>query len=131
MNSRTLPRALSLIVLEKRLLTQPFFMKSILFIATVFLFFACKNNNSGSGTMQSTDSAKAVASPDLTKEEEAEFMSNCVEVAKARLNGDEKKAYASCNCMLNQIKEKYPNLDSAQAMLQDSVQVRQLQKNCQ
>lgn len=106
-------------------------MKPILFFLTAFLFIACNNNDhSAAGTtMQSTTNA-AAAAPDWEQEDEVEFMGNCVEGAKARYKNDEKRAYAYCNCVLNQIKDRYPNMDSAQAMLRDTAQVMKLQEVC-
>ena len=98
-----------------------------LFFAIVF-FISC--NNSSTSAVTATDTTQA-ANPNWSNVGATEFLNNCV--GNAQQNGrfkDEKQAFVFCNCILNQIKQKYPNLDSAQAMLADTAQLVKLQANC-
>lgn len=107
-------------------------MKHILFSLVVLLFVACNNNSTSTATTNVADSATTATNANWSNEGATEFLSNCV--GNAMQNGrykDEKQAYTFCNCILNQIKAKYPNLDSAkQAMEADSTQIVKLQENC-
>lgn len=114
---------------KKISLTSIIFMKPIVVFFALLFTVACKNNTSTTAnSLQLSDSAKA--NPNWSNEGEGEFINNCVTGAKTRYNNDEKQAYKYCNCILNQIKQKYPNLDSASALLNDTAQMVKLQNNC-
>jgi hypothetical protein len=107
-------------------------MKPIILSLSILFLAACNNNTTAtSNTTQTDDSSQVKSNPNWSSEGATEFVNNCV--ANAQQSGrftDEKKAFAFCNCVLNQIKQKYPNLDSAQAMLADTAQMVKLQDNC-
>jgi len=74
---------------------------------------------------ESTSAAKVYAWP---ADEEKEFLSGCVDSAKVKLG--EAAAYAQCKCMLNQLKQNYPNMDSAAPALMDVKRVAEMAARC-
>ena len=88
-----------------------------------YLFFflviivAC---NTKSNNNTAIDSTQAAAGKSFTwsDEDEKEFLADCVEGAKT--NRSDTAAYAQCKCVLDQLKQNFPNLDSADSALADS-----------
>ena len=92
---------------------------------------ACNNNESASVNNNATtvDTTKATKpSFKWAEDEEREFMAGCVDKAKGNL-GDT-ASYSYCHCILAQVKQTYPNMDSASAVLMDTSAVVQYAKNC-
>lgn len=61
-------------------------------------------------------------------EEEREFLSGCVDSATIKM--DEAAAFAQCKCILTQLKQSYPSMDSAAPALMDVKKVAALVENC-
>jgi len=101
--------------------------KFILILACSFCF-AC-NNSSSDASQSTSDSVRTKTSFTWTREDERQFLSDCIDHAKDTHGED--TAYIYCNCVLRQVKEDYPNLDSASAILVDSVQAAKYTDKCQ
>ena len=101
--------------------------KIILFLT--LLFISC---NSSGPSSKEKDSANIQTSRDSvagwTKDSENEFLSGCIEEAKALYPED--TAFIYCNCVLKQLKQKFPSMDSASVILMDSAKAVQFTKNC-
>ncbi|HEU4634147.1 MAG TPA: hypothetical protein VFS22_09195 [Flavisolibacter sp.] len=63
-----------------------------------------------------------------SKEEENEFLLGCVDSAKVKM--DEAAAFAQCKCILAQLKENFPNMDSAAPALMDVKRVAAYVEKC-
>ncbi len=104
-------------------------MFKIFFLFLFVAMAACNNQASDTasknGTTQDTVIKKSFKWP---AGEERDFLAGCVDNAKARL-GDT-AAYSYCNCVLAQVKQTYPNMDSASAVLMDSATVVKYAGNC-
>jgi len=86
------------------------------------------NNDSKSSTTDSANSDSASAkSFTWTNDDEKEFLADCIESAKAKV-GDT-VAFKQCNCVLRQLKQNYPTLDSANASA-DSTQLAVYANKC-
>ena len=102
---------------------------SKLLIVFLFIFLACNNGSSDTPV-------SAEAPPDTVQkklhtwpaDEEKDFMAGCVDNAKGRL-GDT-ASYRYCKCILEQVKETYPSIDSASSVLLDSTKVVAYAQNC-
>ena len=101
-------------------------MQYFSFLLLLLLAFSCKSKPE-SAKINSKDSipVNTVAWP---KEEENEFLADCVEKAMANLPED--SAYMRCNCVLKQLKQQYPSLDSASTALLDTARAAALAANC-
>jgi len=99
--------------------------RTILFFA---LLLASCNNSSESAVNENDSSAssktKMVAS--WSKEDENNFLHECIESSKGKYGED--TAYRLCNCALKQVQQKYPSADSAASM--DSTEAMEYIKNC-
>jgi hypothetical protein len=106
-------------------------MLKIFALLLLVITAACNNNENAAAENNgiTADTAKA-AKPSFqwAAEEEHEFMAGCVDNAKGKL-GDT-AAYSYCHCILAQVKQTYPNMDSASAILMDTSAVIQYAKNC-
>ena len=102
-------------------------MLALIFLAVMA---ACNNNETEVKDNGITVDTTKASKPSFTwaAEEEHEFMAGCVENAKGKL-GDT-AAYSYCHCILTQVKQTYPNMDSASAVLMDTATVVQYAKNC-
>lgn len=90
--------------------------KTVLFLT--ILFAACNNDSTLSNA--ENDSTKTGISKSTTsfvwsKEDENEFLSDCVNGAKAKYSED--TAFIKCNCALKQLKQEYANYDSYDSTL--------------
>jgi hypothetical protein len=103
-------------------------MQKFILILGCSICFACSNSSS-EGTPSRSDSVRTKTSFTWTKDDEHQFLSDCIEHAKNQHGED--TAYIYCNCVLQQVKEDYPNLDSASAILIDSVQAAKYTDRCQ
>lgn len=72
-----------------------------------------------------TDSTKSYTWSD---EDEKEFLAGCVENAAVRLS--DTAAFAYCKCVLEQLKHVYPNMDSAAAIIMDSIRAAAYVEKC-
>jgi hypothetical protein len=99
--------------------------RTILFFA---LLLASCNNNSDSSANKNDSSAssktKTVAA--WSKEDENNFLHECIESSKGKYGED--TAYRLCNCALKQVEQKYPSADSAASV--DSMEAMGYLKNC-
>lgn len=104
-------------------------MSKIFFLFLFVALAACNNQSTDPGTID-TVSADTSKKKSFTwpADEEKEFLAGCVDNAKAKL-GDT-AAYSYCHCILAQVKQTYPNMDSASSVLMDSTQVIAYAKNC-
>lgn len=104
-------------------------MSKIFFLFLLFALAACNNPSNDAATVD-TVSADTSKKKSFTwpVDEEKEFLAGCVDNAKAKL-GDT-AAYSYCHCILAQVQQTYPNMDSAYAVLMDSTQVLAYAKNC-
>ncbi len=94
----------------------------------IFLILACNNSKAPSAdTTTGTDSA-AAKSYTWTNEEEKEFLAGCVDNAKA--NVSDTTAYAYCKCVLDQLKQAFPNMDSASAIIMDTTKAAAYVAKC-
>jgi hypothetical protein len=102
---------------------------SKIFLILVLFLAACNNSNNTSSEKSTTgDTTISGPSAKWSEQDENEFLRDCVENAKARLG--EEKSYTYCNCVLKQIRQKFPNLDSASAYLDDSTKAAEFTVNC-
>lgn len=100
-------------------------LKNFLFVAVVVLS-AC---NSGPKTSSNDDKTSTNAkSYNWSENDEKEFLSGCVDSARLKL-GDA-AAYAQCKCILGQLKQAYPNMDSAAPALMDVKKVAAMAAKC-
>ncbi len=105
-------------------------MNKIILALFCFLLFACANNSTDTSAKDSVskDSVKTMAG-NWSKEDEMEFIDDCVVNAEGRLGKE--KAYTYCKCIFSQVKEKYADMDSATIVkLQDTTEIIRLAKNC-
>ena len=94
----------------------------------VLLVAACNPSpKTGSGNEAGSHS-KTEKSFSWTQEDERDFLAGCVDNAKAKL-GDT-LAFAQCNCVLGKLKESFPSLDSASAVLMDSTKAAAFANKC-
>jgi hypothetical protein len=103
-------------------------MQKIIFLLIAAICFAC-NNSSSENQQGKSDSVRTKTGFSWTKEDEHEFLSDCIDHAKGSHGED--TAYIYCNCVLRQVKEDFPNLDSASAILVDSVQASKYTSACE
>ena len=68
---------------------------------------------------EDTSQKETTASKTYTwsQEEEQEFLLGCVDSAKVKMS--EAAAFAQCKCILTQLKQSFPNMDSAAPALMD------------
>jgi hypothetical protein len=103
--------------------------KLFLFLA-FFLAISCNNTpDTAADTTKNADTtATAPKSYTWNSEDEKEYLAQCVETAKGNVN--DTTAYARCKCVLDQLKQVYPNMDSAFANVDSAAAVRYA-ANCQ
>ena len=97
---------------------------------SLFLVIACNNasDTTADTTKKSDTTASTPKSYTWATEDEKEYLAQCVETAKGNIN--DTAAYARCKCVLDQLKQVYPNMDSAFANLDSAAAVRYA-ANCQ
>jgi hypothetical protein len=98
--------------------------RTILFFA--LLLASCNNNSQSSAIQDDSSSSKTKATASWSKEDENNFLDECIETSKGKYGED--TAYRLCNCALKQVQQKYPSADSAASM--DSTEAMQYLKNC-
>ena len=101
----------------------------------MFRIFACMMvltlaacNTTPESSAKKTQSNNSVKGYTWSQDEEGEFLSGCVDSAKVRMT--EAAAFTQCKCILTQIKQIYPNMDSAAPALMDVKKVAEFAKNC-
>lgn len=91
------------------------------------LVISC-NNASDTGTEATKKMDTALAkSYTWDSTDEKDFLAQCVETAHVNVN--DTAAYANCKCVLDQLKQVYPNLDSVAAVM-DTVMAAKYAANC-
>ena len=98
-----------------------------------FFILAMTACNSGPQSVSSKDNTQNVNTSaakvySWPAGEEKEFLSGCVDSAKLKLG--EAAAFAQCKCMLNQLKQNFPNMDSAAPALMDVKRVAEMAAKC-
>ena len=101
-----------------------------LYLQLLIVFIvACINKSDKSTT--DADSAKATTANKSfawSDEDEKEFLSDCVQNAKAKLS--DTAAYAQCKCVMEQLKKNFPTMDSADHALNDSATLAAFISKC-
>lgn len=109
-------------------------MYKIIFFLAVVGFTACKSKPAttpaGTGKKSTNDSSLTTVPSQWSGEEENQFMDNCVANALTRYNNDQKKAFSYCKCVLTQVQQRFPVADSADALMQDTVQMAAILQRC-
>lgn len=95
-----------------------------------FLAISCNNAPDTAEAAKNSDTTTATKTYTWDSEDEKEYLAQCVETAKANVN--DTAAYARCKCVLDQLKQVYPNMDSAYSvMVRDSTIAVKYAANCQ
>ena len=100
-------------------------MYKLLFSLAIVLLTSCNNTaDTAADTTNNADTTTTTATKSYTwdSEDEKEYLAQCVETAKANVN--DTTAYARCKCVLDQLKQVYPSMDSAFANLDSAAAVR-------
>ncbi len=95
---------------------------------TILLLLACNNSNTPSTDATTPGSDSVTKSYTWTNEEEKEFLAGCVDNAKA--NVSDTTAYAYCKCVLDQLKQAFPSMDSASAIIMDTTKAAAYVAKC-
>ncbi|HVF81857.1 MAG TPA: hypothetical protein VM884_07985 [Flavisolibacter sp.] len=100
-------------------------------LLTASLFFTACNNNTSTTENGNDTGVKNTppAAKSWTKEDELEFISGCVDKAKARFG--EEKAYSYCKCILAQVEAKYEIDSTLVSRLSDTSEVATMAQNCE
>jgi hypothetical protein len=102
--------------------------KLFLFLFSIAVL-SCNNDSKNSSATSSANADSASAkSYTWTDDDEKEFLADCVESAKAKVN--DTLAFKHCNCVLKQLKQNFPSYDSANASA-DSAQLALYASKCQ
>ena len=89
---------------------------------------ACNTTpESASGKKDSSNNSSAKGYT-WSENEEGEFLSGCVDSAKVKMT--EAAAFSQCKCILNQLKQTFPNMDSAAPALMDVKRVAAYVEKC-
>jgi len=104
-------------------------MSKLFLSLTLFVILACNSSTTSSAdnTKPGTDSTVAKAYT-WTDEEEKEFLAGCVDNAKTSVS--DTAAYAHCKCVLDQLKQAFPNMDSASAIIMDTTKAAAYVAKC-
>ena len=95
----------------------------------IFLILACNNSKTPSTDTTTTSTDSVVAkSYTWTDAEEKEFLAGCVDNAKTSVS--DTTAYAHCKCVLDQLKQAFPNMDSASAIIMDTTKAAAYVAKC-
>lgn len=102
---------------------------SKLFLSFVFFLLLSCNNSNNTAETEAMKNADTVATKTYTwdSNDEKEFLAQCVETAKGNVN--DTAAYAHCKCVLDQLKQVYPNMDSVAAVM-DTAMAAKYAANC-
>ena len=102
-------------------------MFKLVLLLAIFLIAACNNskNSPAAGDLKGSDTTAKSFS--WNSEDEKEFLAQCVESAKGNVN--DTTAYAHCKCVLEQLKQVYPNMDSVAAVM-DTAMAKKYASNC-
>ncbi len=90
------------------------------FIFLVLITAGCNNNSTDTSSKKNEADKKDssnVQSFTWAQEEEQEFLAGCIDSAKVKMK--EEAAFAQCKCILGQLKQQFPNMDSAAPALMD------------
>jgi len=101
-----------------------------LFLSLAF-FLAISCNNSPDTAAEATENVDITATPSKAytwdSEDEKEYLAQCIETAKGNVN--DTAAFAHCNCVLAQLKQVFPNMDSVAAVM-DTAMAAKYAANC-
>jgi hypothetical protein len=98
-------------------------------ILTGIILLACNSKRTSAGDKATgADSSMVMVNTVWPKEDENEFLAGCIESLKDKLPED--SAYMHCNCVLKQLKQKFPNMDSAANYLMDTAKAAAIAANC-
>ena len=107
---------------------NPTIMIKLFLSLAVLVILACNSSTpSADDTKQGTDNAVTKAYT-WTDEEEKEFLAGCVDNAKTSVS--DTAAYAHCKCVLDQLKQAFPNMDSASAIIMDTAKAAAYVAKC-
>ena len=107
-------------------------MHKLLYGLLVFVFIACNSKTDKGKTVTQSDTAvKKPVAHNWAREDELEFLDECVAGSKKRL-GDE-KALKVCMCVLKQLQEKNPENDSTKtiSITSDTAQMAPILMSCE
>lgn len=104
-------------------------MSKLLLSFLIIIVVSCntKSNNNTNSADSLTAAGAQTKSYTWTDSDEKEFLAACVQSAKANLN--DTAAFKQCNCVLKQLKQNFPTLDSANNSA-DSAQLVAFAANC-
>ena len=94
----------------------------------IFLILACNNSKAPSADTAETATDSSAKSYKWTDEEEKEFLAGCVDNAKTSVS--DTTAYAHCKCVLDQLKQVFPSMDSASAIIMDTTKAAAYVAKC-
>ena len=103
-------------------------MFKLFFAVTIIFIASCNNSKDTSPTTatQTTDNSKPKVHS-WSDQDEKEFLAECVNNAKARVS--DTAAYAHCKCVMEQLEQVFPSMDSAAAVL-DTAMASKYAANC-
>ena len=104
-------------------------MTRSLVIFAILLLLSCNSKTKTADSSDKKDSSSLVAGANWSKEDENEFLSDCVENAKQRFSED--SAFIHCKCVLQQLKQKFPTMDSAANYVMDTANAAEIAKLCE
>ena len=102
-------------------------MSKFLFIV-LFCAAACKGRPGASALTSSHRREAPTETNKWSKEDEALFTAGCIGTAKGEVG--QVKAESYCECMLNQLEQRFPNMDSSMNNPLDSITFNQLIEMC-
>ena len=102
-------------------------MIKLLLLLSFIAVIACNNDSKNSSATAPNSDTVVAKGFTWADDEEKEFLADCVESAKA--NVGDTVAFRHCNCVLKQLKQNFPTLDSANATA-DSTQLAMYATNC-
>ncbi len=99
------------------------------YVVICLLLAAC-TNTATNDTKADTTAKQPSPVTTVANDDEMNFVDACVENSKQRLG--EAKAYATCKCIYDQVKQKNPSGDSAamDAILADTTQIAAMAAKC-
>jgi hypothetical protein len=104
-------------------------MSKLIMLFGLLFFVACNTTPSSNSTKTKVATGKTADTVGWSKDDDMEFLDGCVANSSHSL-GDT-QSFQLCKCLLEQVKKKYPALDStAEAVLSDSARIADMARNC-
>ena len=102
-------------------------MFKLFFSVIIILIVSCNNSKDASpaSATENTDGTKSKFT--WSNQDEKEFLADCVNNAKVRVS--DTSAYAHCKCVMQQLEQVFPTMDSAAAVL-DTAMASKYAANC-